>query len=122
MKQRLVMVVMVLSLSVAALAAPPTSPKVKKQDLILFHDSEVAGTWLKAGDYQIAVTDGTATFYHNGKVAATFAVRDQEVPAKFQQSSVVYDAGGHNLLEIRLAGSDAKLLVEGTVSGAASGK
>jgi hypothetical protein len=118
MKQRFVTVVMVLSLSLAALA----SPKVNKKDLILFKDSEVAGTWLKAGDYQIAVTDGTATFYHNGKVAATFAVRNEEVSQAFRQNTVVYDAGTRNLREIRLAGSEAKLLVEGTLSGAASGK
>jgi hypothetical protein len=122
MKQRFVMAVMVLSLSVSAFASAQTSTKVKKQDLILFHDSEVAGTWLKAGDYQIAVAEGTATLYHNGKIKATFAVRNEEVPQAFKQSSVVYESGSRNLREIRLAGSDAKLLVESTVSGAASGK
>ena len=122
MKQRFVMVVIVLSLSMAALASPLPSAKVKKQDFILFRDSEVAGTWLKAGDYQIAVAEGTATIYHNGKVVTKFAVHNEEAPQVFQQNSVVYDAGTRNLREFRLAGSDVKWLVESTVSGAASGK
>ena len=118
MKKSFVTSVMVLALTVAALAAP----KVKKQDLVLVKDSEVAGTVLKAGDYQVAVEGGTATFYHNGKIVATFAVRNQEVPEKFQQSAVAYDTGSRNLREIRMAGSNVKLVVEGSVSGAANGK
>ncbi len=120
MKKGFVMFVTVMALSVAAMAAP----KAKKQNFELLRDSEIAGTQLKPGDYQVSVDNGIATVYHNGKSVGSFTVRSEEGATKFEGTQVVYSTDDHKVIEIRLAGTSTKLHVEAPagVSGAASGK
>ena len=115
MKKGFVMVLVVLALSVAAMAAP----KVKKQDFELLRVSEIAGTQLQPGDYQVSVDGGTATVYRNGKSVATFAVRSEQGPVKYQVNAVVYQEDRRSVTEIRLAGTATKLHVEGSAAGIA---
>jgi hypothetical protein len=120
MKKGFVLALAVFTLSLAAMA----SPKTKKQDFRLLRDSEIAGTELKAGQYQVSVDAGMATIYHGGKQVANFAVRAETVPQKFDDNAVVYESNGHSVLELRLAGSATKLRLEANqaMSGSASGK
>lgn len=101
-----------------ALAAS-AAPKNKKQDVTLFNDTVVAGTQLKAGEYQVAVEGNTATFYRNGKEVAKSAVEGQDAGHKMTSTSLVYAPDGHQLLELRLSGSTSRLVISGSTAAGA---
>ena len=115
MKKTFVCALTVLALTLTAAA----EPKTKKQDLKLFWSSEIAGTQLKAGDYQVSVDGSQATLYRGGKRIATFAVHSEAVTEKYEKNSVVYEGNERAVKEIRLAGSAAKLVVDGPATSAA---
>jgi hypothetical protein len=121
MKKSFLLTVVVLALSVAAMAGP----KVKTHGFTLLWNSEVGGKELKEGDYEVAVDGDTAKISRNGKVVWTVAVRSEEVATKYENNSVGYGPDGRHIAEIRLAGTNTKLHVEGpapAAPGMASGK
>jgi hypothetical protein len=115
MKKAIVCAVTVLALSLTAMA----SPKAKKQDLALFLTSDVAGTQLKPGQYQVSVEESQATLYRDGKAVATFPVRSETAAEKFPANSVLYDGPSSKVLEIRLGGTTTKLVLDGSNTSAA---
>jgi hypothetical protein len=104
----------VLAFAMAAAAAP----KGKKSDITFFGDTTIAGTQLKAGDYQVAVEGNVATFYKHGKEVAKSAVASQDAGHKVDKTSVVYAEDGRVLLELRLSGSSSHLVLSGSAPSA----
>jgi hypothetical protein len=104
----------VLALALAASAAP----KSKKTDITFFVDTNVAGTQLKAGDYQVAVEGNVATFYHGGKEVAKSAVESRDAGRKITSTSLVYATEGRSLLELRLSGTSSNLVLSGSATSA----
>ncbi len=115
-----VFTVTVLAIALTASAAP----KAKRQAIRLFNDTQVAGTQLKPGEYQMAVEGDVATFYRDGKQVAQTAVQSQAAGRKFDSNSLVYAPDGKSLIEVRLSGASDKLVIGGNVSagGTAAGR
>src|SRR5258708_40180408 len=109
MKKGFVLAVTVVALSLLASAAP----KVKRQNVKLFLETQVAGTQLKPGEYQVAVEGDTATVFHNGKEVAKTAIRSEDAGHKFETNSMLYGEDGKTLREIRLEGAKNKVVGEG---------
>ena len=114
MRKGFVLAVTVLAFTLVASAGP----KAKKQAVTLFLDTEIAGTQLRAGDYQVAIENGTAIFFRSGKEVAKTAVRGEDAGQKYETNSMVYGEDGKSLREIRLGGSKTKLVIEGGALGA----
>jgi hypothetical protein len=104
-------------LLVFAMAAA-AAPKGKKADIIFVAETNVAGTQLKAGDYQVGVEGNVVTFYRNGKEVAKAAVESQDTGQKITSTSVLCDTNSHSLLELRLSGSTSKLVLSGSAASA----
>jgi hypothetical protein len=89
--------------------------KVVHHRVQLVVDTTAAGKTLKAGQYQLTIDNGAATFLHNGQKAATVPVQRLDADNEFKSNRVVIDADGHSLLEIDLAGTTTRCLVVGSV-------
>jgi hypothetical protein len=106
----------VIAFAIAALAAvfagtvPAHAPHCW---ITLFQPSQVEGTPLAAGDYNVTVM-GDKAIFAQGKHTWTVAVKIQNDPAKFDETSIRYDsrAGQQNITEIRIGGSKTKLVFE----------
>jgi hypothetical protein len=86
--------------------------------ITVFQPSFVNGTELKPGDYKIEVKDNTAVITR-GKETIEAPVRVESSPAKFGATSVRYtngDKGKQTVDEIRLGGTNTKLVFNTTVS------
>ena len=116
---------MVFATTVLAFAlAASAAPKSKKTDITFFGETKVAGTQLKAGEYQVAVEGNVATFYRDGKEVAKSAVESRDAGGKITSTSVVYAQDG-SLLELRLSGTASKLVLSGpaaSAGGSAAGR
>ena len=95
----------VVSLSVSA--------GTKRHAFKLFGPSEVNGTVLKAGDYTVAIEQGNAVFYKEGKEVAKAPAHSEENGSKYAVNSIVYGADERVVNEIRLGGSTTKLVLDG---------
>lgn len=96
-------------LAVVLLSSLPLAAK-SKQSLRLFDDSVIGGTTLKAGAYQVDVTGSQLVVYSGKKEVARAPFRSETVDQKFRRSSLIYE--GKNVTEVRLEGSNQKLLLE----------
>ena len=112
MKKSSLFVLVVLAFSLAAAAGS----KVKRQTVQLFQSTEINGVELRPGQYTVAVEQGQVTFSQGRKELAKAAVRAQQNAGKYSATSMVYAGPGHTLIEIRLAGSADKLVLEGAAS------
>ena len=115
MKKSAMVVLAVLALSLAASAGS----KLKRQTVKLFHATEINGVELKPGEYAVAVEEGQVIFSQGRKEIAKAAVRVEENTEKYSANTMVYAGDERTLLEIRLAGSAEKLLLEGAASASA---
>ena len=115
MKKGPMVVLAVLALSLAASAGS----RVKRHTVKLFHPTEINGVELKPGEYAVAVEEGQVIFSQGRKELAKAAVRVEENTGKYSANTMVYAGDEHILLEIRLAGSAEKLLLEGAASAGA---
>ena len=99
-------VIIVLALTVVAFAG---GAKIKKS-VSFFSSITVAGTTLKAGEYQVVVEDGTATFSYEGKEVVKTAVQLQDAGHKFDGNEIITNEG-NALKELGLTGTTTKLII-----------
>ncbi len=92
--------------SFATLALAVASAKTYTVEFL--QPCEVAGSALKAGEYRMDVTESKAVFTGQ-KLKAESAVKLERAPAKFRQTTVVYD--GNHVREVRLGGTDIKVML-----------
>jgi hypothetical protein len=109
MNKGMVFASVVLAFAMAASAAP----KGKRTDITFLSETDVAGTKLKAGEYQVAVEDNVAKFYRDGREVAKSAVESQDAGSRNLTTSLVYSTGSHQLLELRLRGTSSNLVLSG---------
>jgi hypothetical protein len=118
MRKGSILAVVLVAFTLTAVAAE----KVKKHSFKLFSTTDVNGVELKAGDYQVAFADNSATFYRNGKEIAKAVARTEEAAAKFERNSVLYLGDERTLSEIRFEGSKQKVVLEGVSAKAGGSK
>jgi hypothetical protein len=90
--------------------AIPTFAKGHSTTFSLTDSIKVAGNTLPAGDYQVVVSDSTATFKHNGKVVAEAKGEWKKLTSRETQDAIVRDADGR-VLEIHLEGRDSCFVI-----------
>jgi len=85
--------------------------------LMVFEPSVLNGTELKPGEYKIEVKDNTAVITR-GKQVIEAPVKIESAPSKFSSTSVRYTNGNgkQSVDEIRLGGTNTKLVFNSTVS------
>jgi hypothetical protein len=90
--------------------------------ITLFEESIVNGTTLKPGDYKLVIEGGKAMLSRgNQKVEAPVSV--QKADSKYSATSVRYNSGEgkFKVQEIRVGGTDTKVVFESAPSTAAAG-
>jgi hypothetical protein len=97
-------------LAAVLLCALPLVAK-SKQTVKLFNQSVIGGATLKAGEYEVDVAGNDVVFFKGKKEVARAPFHPQAVDRKFSRNSLVYE--GENVTEIRLEGSNQKLVLEG---------
>ena len=100
-----------LLLSFATLALAVTSAASHK--ITLFQPSLVNGTELKPGQYKVTVQDNKAVI-SSGKTSVEANVKTETADSKFSTTTVRYRNGDgkYRLQEIRLGGTNTKLVFE----------
>ncbi|GAB4362093.1 MAG: hypothetical protein OHK0021_06170 [Bryobacter sp.] len=90
----------------------------EKHNITLFQPSFVNGTELAPGDYRL-VLDGDKVTITKGKQKVEANVKVDAGDAKFSSTSVRYANadGKYQVQEIRLGGTNRKLVLKGTQSG-----
>jgi hypothetical protein len=86
--------------------------------ITLFQPSYFNGTELKPGEYKLEIKDNTAVI-RRGKETVEAPVKVESGPAKFGSTSVRYtnnSDGKQTVDEIRLGGTNTKLVFSSTVS------
>ena len=83
----------------------------------VFEPSVINGTELKPGEYKIEVKDNMAVITR-GKQTIEAPVKIESAPSKFSSTSVRYTNGNgkQSVDEIRLGGTNTKLVFNSTVS------
>lgn len=83
----------------------------------VFEPSVINGTEVKPGEYKIEVKDSTAVITR-GKQVIEAPVKIESAPSKFSATSVRYTNGNgkQSVDEIRLGGTNTKLVFNSTVS------
>ena len=109
---------LVVSFAVAGLAVVSAA----QHRVTLFEESVVNGTTLKPGEYKLVVEGGKAML-SRGKQSVEAPVSVQKSDAKFSSTSVRYSvtAGTHSVQEIRLGGTDTKVVFDSAQPAAAAG-
>ncbi len=102
---------LVLALVIVSLAV---SAGTKRHPIRLFTPSDVNGTELKPGEYNVALEDGNAVFYRGSKAVAKSPAHSEENASKFANNSIVYNADERVVMEVRIGGSNTKLVLDGT--------
>jgi len=97
-------------LAAVLVCALPLAAK-SKQTVKLFDQSVIGGATLKAGEYEVNVAGSDVVFFKGKKEVARAPFRPQAVDRKFSRNSLLYE--GQTVTEIRLEGSDQKLVLEG---------
>ena len=97
-------------LATVLLCALPLAAK-SKQTVKLFNQSVIGGATLKAGEYEVDVAGSDVVFFKGKKEVARAPFHPQAVDRKFSRNSLVYE--GENVTEIRLEGSNQRLVLEG---------
>src|SRR5262249_31425850 len=89
--------------------------------ITLFEESVVNGTTLKPGDYKLVVDGGRATL-SRGKQSVEAPVSVEKANSKFGTTSVRYADGNKRVQEIRLGGTDTKIVFDSGANSAAGGR
>jgi len=84
----------------------------------LHQDAVVDGKQVKAGDYKIEIKDNTAVL-KQGKQSIEVSVRTETAPSKFASTQVQY-TNSNNLQEIRIGGTNTKLVFGANSAGTGS--
>lgn len=90
----------------------------EKHNITLFQPSLVNGTELAPGDYRMEL-DGDKMTLSKGKQKVEASVKTEQADAKFGSTSVRYSNadGKYKIQEIRLGGTNRKLVLGGSQSG-----
>jgi len=100
MKTKLMIAIAAFGLSIAS---------AKTYHITLYQASTVGGTELKPGQYSLDVENGKATI-RNGKLRGEAAVKVENVERKFDNTTVRYSAQGGKVQEIRVGGTNLKVV------------
>jgi hypothetical protein len=105
MKSRIVFAFAVMGLAIAS---------AKSYTLTLYSAATVGGTELKPGQYSVEVKDSKAVI-RNGHVQSEAPVKVESVDSKYGATTVRYgnDGGKMQIQEIRLGGTNTKLVFTG---------
>ena len=90
----------------------------------LYEESVVNGTTLKPGDYKLVIEGGKAVL-SAGKLKLEAPVSIQKADTKYGTTSVRYSAGGgkqQRVQEIRVGGTDTKVVFDAGTGAAAGGR
>ena len=92
-------------------------------DVALYQPSVIAGTQLQPGEYKLEL-NGTRMVLRNGATSVECNVTVEVAEKKFDRGSVRYDeSNGKSLVrEIRLRGTDMRLVVPGPGGSSAGGR
>ena len=103
MTKKLVISFLMLALAVAC---------AKTYHVTLFQPSVIAGTELKAGEYQLKL-EGDQLTVKNGKIVAQATVKVEQNGEKYSRTAVRYHNGDgkYRVQEIRLGGTNIKLVL-----------
>ncbi len=85
----------------------------------ILDNSIVDGKQVKAGDYKLELKDSTTAILSHGKTSIEVPVKTETSPTKYASTEFQYSADNH-LQEIRLGGTNMKLVFDNPTS-AASG-
>jgi hypothetical protein len=85
----------------------------------LHQDATVSGKQLKAGDYKIEVKDNNVAVLKHGKNTIEVPVKTETANSKFASTQIQY-TDGNNLQEIRLGGTNTKLVFGSAEQGSRS--
>ncbi len=101
-----------------AAAALMVASAAEKHNITLFQPSVINGTELPAGDYRMEL-DGDKMVLSKGKQKVEASVKTEQADAKFSSTSVRYSNadGKYKVQEIRLGGTNRKLVLGGAQSG-----
>lgn len=108
MTRRIMLSLVVLGVSIATAHA-------KSYSVTLYQPSLLAGTELKAGDYQVELEEQQVTI-KSGKTKVSAPVKVENGDTRFNSTTVRYNNadGKFAIQEIRLGGTKTKLVIEGT--------
>ena len=100
----------ILSFATVALATMSAATSYR---ITLFQPATVAGQQLKAGDYKVTLKDNKAVLTA-GKQSVEAAVKTETADTKFRSTTVRFgnDAGKYRVEEIRLGGTNTRLVFE----------
>ena len=89
----------------------------------LFEESVVNGTTLKPGEYRLDI-NGDKAMLSRGKQKVEAIVSLQKADAKFGTTSVRYNSGEgkYRVQEIRVGGTDTRVVFDGAANSAAGGR
>ena len=109
---------LVVSIALAGLAIASAA----QHRVTLFEESVLNGATLKPGDYKLVIDGGKATL-SRGKQSVEAPVTLQKGDAKFASTSVRYSGGGApQLKEIRVGGTDTRVVFDSAPGTAAGGR
>lgn len=109
---RLLASVVVLALAVSAGVAPASAKETKavvKTNITLFSNHMLAGTELKAGNYQVIADESKVTVKKDGKVVAEANAQWMDGQGKASDTSVVTDGG--SIREIHFGGKSRYVVI-----------
>ena len=101
-----------------ATAALMVASAAEKHNITIFQPSVVNGTVLKPGDYRLEL-DGEKMTLSKGKEKVEAAVKTETADNKFSSTSIRYANadGKYKVQEIRLGGTNRKLVLGDTQTG-----
>ena len=110
---------LVVSIALAGLAIASAA----QHRVTLFEPAVVNGTTLKPGEYKLVVDGGKAVL-SRGKQTVEAVVSVQKGDSKYASTSVRYASGdgAQRLQEIRVGGTDTKIVFESSAGVAAGGR
>ena len=103
------MLALALVLSAAVVSASPKETQVAKSNVTLFSAHMLAGTELKAGNYQVVASESKVTVKKDGKVVAEANAQWMDGQGKASDTSLVTD--GNNFSEIHFGGKSRYVVI-----------
>ena len=100
----------IIALLLGLALAVPSFAKGNSTTFTLATATKVAGNTLAPGDYQVAISDTTATFKQHGKLVAEVKGEWKKTANKDGQDWIVRSSNG-DILEIHLQGHDSYFAV-----------
>ncbi|MEO7143100.1 MAG: hypothetical protein ABI165_06300 [Bryobacteraceae bacterium] len=102
-----------LGLCLGTFALAVASAAGSSYHVTLSHPAVVAGSQIRAGEYQVRVDNGKVTL-KDGKTSVEANVKVENDGRKFRSTSVIYhtENGQYRIAEIHIGGTHTKLMFE----------